>query len=208
MDIFELLKNKIYPADAASGPVEYLIVGLGNPDSKYQNTRHNAGFLAVDRIAEKSAVSVDRLKYKALTCTATIEGKRVLLMKPQTYMNNSGEAVQEAMSFYKIPMEKVLVIYDDVSLDVGKMRIRRKGSDGGHNGIKSIIQLCGGDTFPRFKVGVGKKPHPAYDLADWVLSRFTEQERTDLSPVFDNCVEAAKLFLNGQIDKAMNQFNS
>ncbi len=208
MDIFELLKNKIYPADAASGPVEYLIVGLGNPDSKYQNTRHNAGFLAVDRIAGKAGVSVDRLKYKALTCTATIEGKRVLLMKPQTYMNNSGEAVQEAMSFYKIPMEKVLVIYDDISLDVGKMRIRRKGSDGGHNGIKSIIQLCGSDTFPRFKVGVGKKPHPAYDLADWVLSRFTEQERSDLSPVFDNCAEAAKLFLNGQIDKAMNQFNS
>ncbi len=208
MDIFELLKNKIYPADAAAGPVEYLIVGLGNPDSKYQNTRHNAGFLAVDRIAEKVGVSVDRLKYKALTGTATIEGKRVLLMKPQTYMNNSGEAVQEAMSFYKIPMEKVLVIYDDISLDVGKMRIRRKGSDGGHNGIKSIIQLCGSDTFPRVKVGVGKKPHPAYDLADWVLSRFTEQERKDLSPVFDNCVDSAKLILGGQLDKAMNQFNS
>ncbi len=208
MDIFELLKNKIYPADAAAGPVEYLIVGLGNPDSKYQNTRHNAGFLAVDRIAEKVGVSVDRLKYKALTGTATIEGKRVLLMKPQTYMNNSGEAVQEAMSFYKIPMEKVLVIYDDISLDVGKMRIRRKGSDGGHNGIKSIIQLCGSDTFPRVKVGVGKKPHPAYDLADWVLSRFTEQERKDLSPVFDNCVDSAKLILSGQLDKAMNQFNS
>ncbi len=208
MDIFELLKNKIYPADAAAGPVEYLIVGLGNPDSKYQNTRHNAGFLAVDRIAEKVGVSVDRLKYKALTGTATIEGKRVLLMKPQTYMNNSGEAVQEAMNFYKIPMEKVLVIYDDISLDVGKMRIRRKGSDGGHNGIKSIIQLCGGDTFPRVKVGVGKKPHPAYDLADWVLSRFTDQERTDLSPVFDNCVDSAKLILGGQLDKAMNQFNS
>ena len=208
MDIFDLLKNKIYPADANAGPVEYIIVGLGNPDSKYQNTRHNAGFLAVDRIAEKSGCEVDRLKYKSLMNTVTIDGKRVLLMKPQTYMNNSGEALQEAMSFYKIPLEKVLVIYDDISLDVGKMRIRRKGSDGGHNGIKSIIQLCGGDTFPRVKVGVGKKPHPDYDLADWVLSKFTEQERKDLSPVFDNSWETAKLFLNNQIDKAMNQFNS
>lgn len=208
MDIFDLLKNKMYPADAKAGPVEYIIVGLGNPDSKYQNTRHNAGFLAIDRIAEKSGCSVDRMKYKALTGTVTIADKRVLLMKPQTYMNNSGEAVQEAMSFYKVPMEKVLVIFDDISLDVGKMRIRRKGSDGGHNGIKSIIQLCGGDNFPRVKVGVGKKPHPAYDLADWVLSRFTDQERTDLSPVFDNSWETAQLFLKGQLDKAMNQFNS
>lgn len=209
MDIFDLLKNKIYPADAkTSGPVEYMIVGLGNPDSKYQNTRHNAGFLAVDRIAEKAAVSVDRLKYKALTAVATIEGKRVLLMKPQTYMNNSGEAVQEAMGFYKIPAEKVLIIFDDISLDVGKMRIRRKGSHGGHNGIKSIVQLCGSEDFPRIKVGVGKKPHPDYDLADWVLSRFSDQERNDLSPVFDNSWESAKLFLNGQLDKAMNQYNS
>ncbi len=208
MDIFDLLKNKIYPADANAGPVEYIIVGLGNPDSKYLNTRHNAGFLAVDRIAEKASVEVNRLKYKAQTNTVTIEGKRVLLMKPQTYMNNSGEALQEAMNFYKVPLEKILVIYDDISLDVGKMRIRRKGSDGGHNGIKSIIALCGGDTFPRVKIGVGKKPHPDYNLADWVLSKFTEQERKDLSPVFDNSWETAKLFLNNQIDKAMNQFNS
>ncbi len=208
MDIFDLLKNKIYPADANAGPVEYIIVGLGNPDSKYLNTRHNAGFLAVDRIAEKASVEVNRLKYKAQTNTVTIEGKRVLLMKPQTYMNNSGEALQEAMNFYKVPLEKILVIYDDISLDVGKMRIRRKGSDGGHNGIKSIIALCGGDNFPRVKIGVGKKPHPDYNLADWVLSKFTEQERKDLSPVFDNSWETAKLFLNNQIDKAMNQFNS
>jgi len=211
MDIFDLLKKKVYPADAAAaaaGPVEYIIVGLGNPDAKYQTTRHNAGFLALDRIAEKASVSVDRLKYKALTAIVTIEGKRVLLMKPQTYMNNSGEALQEAMNFYKIPLEKVLVIYDDISLDVGKMRIRRKGSHGGHNGIKSIVALCGGDTFPRVKVGVGQKPHPDYDLADWVLSKFTEQEMKDLSPVFDNSWESTKLFLNNKIDQAMNQFNS
>lgn len=209
MDIFDLLKNKVYPADAkASGPVEYIVVGLGNPDTKYENTRHNAGFLAIDRIAEKTGCSVDRMKYKALTGVATIGEKRVLLMKPQTYMNNSGEAVQEAMSFYKIPADKVLVIFDDISLDVGKMRIRRKGSHGGHNGIKSIVQLCGSEDFPRIKVGVGKKPHPDYDLADWVLSRFTEQERNTLSPVFDQSWETVELFLKGQLDKAMNQFNS
>ena len=207
MDMFDLLKQKIYPQSSA-GSVEYIVVGLGNPDSKYQNTRHNAGFLAIDRIAEKTSISVDRMKYKSLIGIGEIEGKKVLLMKPQTYMNNSGEAVQEAMNFYKIPIEKVLVIFDDISLDVGKMRIRRKGSDGGHNGIKSIIQLCGSENFPRVKVGVGKKPHPAYDLADWVLSRFTEKEREDLSPVFDNSYEAAKLFLENQIDKAMNKFNS
>ena len=205
--MFDLLKQKIYPQSSA-GSVEYIVVGLGNPDSKYQNTRHNAGFLAIDRIAEKTSISVDRMKYKSLIGIGEIEGKKVLLMKPQTYMNNSGEAVQEAMNFYKIPIEKVLVIFDDISLDVGKMRIRRKGSDGGHNGIKSIIQLCGSENFPRVKVGVGKKPHPAYDLADWVLSRFTEKEREDLSPVFDNSYEAAKLFLENQIDKAMNKFNS
>ncbi|MGN0664348.1 MAG: aminoacyl-tRNA hydrolase [Negativibacillus sp.] len=207
MDMFDLLKQKLYP-QTSSGPVEYLIVGLGNPESKYLHTRHNAGFLAIDRIGEKSGIAVDRMKYKALSGVGQIGGKRVLLMKPQTYMNNSGEAVQEAMSFYKIPAEKVLVIFDDVSLDVGKMRIRRKGSDGGHNGIKSIIQLCGSENFPRIKIGVGKKPHPGYDLADWVLSRFTEDERKALSPVFDQSWESVKLFLDGQLDKAMNQFNS
>lgn len=207
MDMFDLLKQKLYP-QTSSGPVEYLIVGLGNPESKYLHTRHNAGFLAIDRIGEKSGIAVDRMKYKALSGVGQIGGKRVLLMKPQTYMNNSGEAVQEAMSFYKIPAEKVLVIFDDISLDVGKMRIRRKGSDGGHNGIKSIIQLCGSENFPRIKIGVGKKPHPGYDLADWVLSRFTEDERKALSPVFDQSWESVKLFLDGQLDKAMNQFNS
>ncbi len=207
MDMFDLLKQKLYP-QTSSGPVEYLIVGLGNPESKYLHTRHNAGFLAIDRIGEKSGIAVDRMKYKALSGVGQIGGKRVLLLKPQTYMNNSGEAVQEAMSFYKIPAEKVLVIFDDVSLDVGKMRIRRKGSDGGHNGIKSIIQLCGSENFPRIKIGVGKKPHPGYDLADWVLSRFTEDERKALSPVFDQSWESVKLFLDGQLDKAMNQFNS
>ena len=132
----------------------------------------------------------------------------MLLMKPTTYMNLSGQAVQEAMQFYKVPAEKVLVIYDDISLDVGKMRIRRKGSDGGHNGMKNIIYLTGKDTFPRVKVGVGNKPHPDYDLAAWVLSKFTDAELKTLDDTFNNAWEAARLVLLGEIDKAMNQFNS
>ncbi len=207
--MLEELKNRLYPQKPSpTGPVEYIIVGLGNPDTKYQFTRHNAGFLTVDRIAEKAGASLDRLKYKSCCGTAEIEGKRVLLMKPTTYMNASGEAVREAMQFYKIPPEKVLVIFDDISLDIGKMRIRRKGSDGGHNGIKNIIYLTGFDTFPRIKVGVGHKPHPDYDLAAWVLSRFTDQELKSLSAVFDNGWESAKLFVQGHLDQAMNRFNS
>ena len=207
MDIFDLLKNKMYPADAKAGPVEYIIVGLGNPDSKYQNTRHNAGFLAIDRIAEKSGCSVDRMKYKALTGTVTIADKRVLLMKPQTYMNNSGEAVQEAMSFYKVPMEKVLVIFDDISLDVGKMRIRRKGSDGGHNGLKSICNYIG-DNYPRVKMGVGAKPHPDYDLAAWVLGKFSPNGQKEFLSAAEKACKALALMVKGDTDGAMNKFNS
>lgn len=203
------LKDCLYPKKmGATGPVEYLIVGLGNPDTKYQITRHNAGFLTIDRIARKTGISLDRLKYKSACGVGEIEGRRVLLMKPTTYMNSSGEAVREAMQFYKISAEKVLVIFDDISLDVGKMRIRRKGSDGGHNGIKSIIYQIGSDAFPRVKVGVGKKPHPDYDLADWVLSKFTEQELKGLDPVFDNACETVRLYLNGHLDQAMNKYNS
>ena len=165
-------------------------------------------FYSVDRIAEKSGCSVDRMKYKALTGTVTIADKRVLLMKPQTYMNNSGEAVQEAMSFYKVPMEKVLVIFDDISLDVGKMRIRRKGSDGGHNGLKNIIYLSGSDAFPRIKVGVGAKPNPNYDLAAWVLSKFTADEQKALADVFPKVADSIELIVGGKIDQAMNRHNS
>jgi PTH1 family peptidyl-tRNA hydrolase len=189
------------------GGVSWLIVGLGNPDKKYEYTRHNAGFMAIDRIAEQVHISVDRLKFKALTGMCEIEGEKCLLMKPTTYMNLSGQAVVEAMNFYHVPIERVLVLFDDISLDVGGMRIRRKGSDGGHNGIKNIIYLTGKDTFPRVKIGVGKKPHPDYDLADWVLSKFTEEERKQLLPVLDNCVEATQKIIAGQIDQAMNLFN-
>ncbi|MBC8610839.1 Peptidyl-tRNA hydrolase [uncultured Ruminococcus sp.] len=191
-----------------SGGVEYLIVGLGNPDRKYENTRHNAGFMAVDVIAAENHCSVDRLKYKSLTGQCTIAGHKCLLMKPTTYMNLSGQAVVEAMNFYKIPPERVIVLFDDISLDVGKLRIRRKGSHGGHNGMKNIIYLSGKDTFPRIKIGVGKKPHPEYDLADWVLSAFRAEEQKLLAPVLQYCAEAVALMVEGKTDQAMNQFNS
>ena len=191
-----------------SSSVEYMVVGLGNPDKKYENTRHNTGFICLDKVAEKFGANVNRIKYKSLVGECTIGGKKVLLMKPQTYMNNSGQAVVEAMNFYKIPAENVVLIFDDISLDVGKMRIRRKGSDGGQNGVKNIIYLSGKDTFPRIKVGIGKKPHPDYDLAKWVLSKFSNDEIKLIDQMADNCCDALPYILEGNVDKAMNLFNS
>ena len=190
-----------------SGPVEYLIVGLGNPDRKYENTRHNCGWLAIDHIAEKLGCKVTKIKFKSFTGECTIGGKKALLIKPTTYMNNSGQAVVEAMNFYKIPPERVIVIFDDVSLDVGKMRIRQKGSDGGQKGMRSIIYLSGSDAFPRIKIGIGAKPNPDWDLVDWVLSKFTDKERKTLEEMFDNAYEAVGLIVEGKIDRAMNKFN-
>lgn len=191
-----------------SSSVEYMVVGLGNPDKKYENTRHNTGFICLDKVAEKFGANVNRIKFKSLVGECTIGGKKVLLMKPQTYMNNSGQAVVEAMNFYKIPAENVVLIFDDISLDVGKMRIRRKGSDGGQNGVKNIIYLSGKDTFPRIKVGIGKKPHPDYDLAKWVLSKFSNDEIKLIDQMADNCCDALPYILEGNVDKAMNLFNS
>lgn len=189
-----------------SSSVEYIVVGLGNSGTKYENTRHNAGFITIDRLAEKLGVRIDRIKYKSLVTTCTIGEKKVLLMKPSTYMNNSGLAVVEAMNFYKIKPENVIVIFDDISLDIGKMRIRRKGSDGGHNGMKNIIYLSGSDQFPRIKMGIGHKPEK-WDLADWVLSHFSETELKTLTETADKACEAVELMINGQTDKAMNMFN-
>ncbi len=191
-----------------AGPVEFLIVGLGNPGRQYENTRHNAGFITLDVIAEKAGARVDRIKFKGLCGEGMLGGKKVLFLKPSTFMNLSGQSVQEAMSFYKLPPEKVLVIFDDISLDPGKLRIRRKGSDGGHNGIKNIIYLSGKDTFPRIKMGVGKKPNPGWDLADWVLSRFTEDEQKALLDAAEKAASAAELIVQGNIDKAMNLYTS
>ncbi|RPF42207.1 PTH1 family peptidyl-tRNA hydrolase [Hydrogenoanaerobacterium saccharovorans] len=209
IDIFaQLEKLKKHPAGGApTGQVEYIVVGLGNPGTKYDNTRHNAGFLVVDRIAKKLGISIDRLKFKSLTGDAMIAGHRVLFLKPSTFMNNSGEAVRDAAQFHKVPSERIIVIFDDISLDVGGVRIRRKGSDGGHNGIKSIIYLLGKDDFPRIKIGVGKKPHPDYDLADWVLSRFTEKDFDALNAIFDNTLDMITKIIEGNIDAAMNKYN-
>lgn len=203
--MFEKLKR--FTQSPPSGAVEYLIVGLGNPGKEYERTRHNAGFMVIDKLCQKNRIKTDRLKFKSLFTDATINGSRALVMKPSTFMNNSGQAVAEAMKFYKIPPEKIIVICDDISLDVGKMRIRRKGSHGGQNGLKNIIYLTGSDNFPRIKVGIGNKPHPDYDLANWVLSRFTDSDMKLLDTVTDNAVKAIEYIVSGKIDKAMNEFN-
>ena len=205
-DIFKKLESERAPQP--TGPVEYLICGLGNPGTQYEGTRHNIGFMTIDRLCEKMKLDCKKLKFKSLTCDAMISGKRCLIMKPTTFMNNSGQAVTEAMSFYKIPPENTIIVYDDISLEPGKMRIRRKGSDGGHNGIKSIIYLAGKDTFPRIKMGVGAKPHPEYDLADWVLGHFKKEDGEKLESCMDNAVSAIELMVAGNITEAMNKFNS
>ncbi len=202
-----LFRRKPKPAPTSGAP-EFLIVGLGNPGEKYSFTRHNAGFLCVDLLAEQNGFSLKRLKFRSLTADTTLAGHRCLVLKPQTFMNNSGEAVRDAAAFYKIPPERILVIFDDVSLDVGRLRIRRKGTDGGHNGLKSIIYHLNSDAFPRIKIGVGKKPHPDYDLADWVLSSFKKDEQPPLKAALERACEAVPLILDGQIDEAMNRCNS
>lgn len=206
MSIFDLFKQ--VESAAPAGPPEYLIVGLGNPGLEYAQTRHNAGFMTLDLLAEREHTEIKRMKFKSLCGDAVIAGKRCLLMKPTTYMNNSGQAVAEAMQFYKLPIDHIIVIYDDISLEPSRLRIRRKGSDGGHNGIKSIIYLTGEDTFPRIKLGVGKKPRPDYNLADWVLSRFTKEELEQLHIAAEHACESIALMVNGKIEEAMNRYNA
>ena len=190
-----------------TGPVDFMIVGLGNPGKQYEATRHNAGFIAMEALADKLGAEVKRIKYKSYCGETTIGDKRVLLMMPQTYMNNSGEAVREAMQFYKLTPAQVLVMMDDISLPVGKIRIRRKGSDGGQKGMRSIITLTGSDEFPRIKLGVDAKPHPDYDLAAWVLSKFTKEEQPLMVEAAKRAADAACLIAEGDIDAAMNQFS-
>lgn len=202
-----MFRKKRFDAPTLGAP-EFMIVGLGNPDKKYEFTRHNAGFLCVDMLAKKHGFTVKKLKFRSLLGDAVLGGHRCLILKPQTYMNLSGEAVREAAAFYKIPPERILVLFDDISLDVGKLRIRRKGTDGGHNGIKNIIYHLASDRFPRIKIGVGKKPHPDYDLADWVLSEFKKDEEAPLKSALENACAAVELLLDGKIDQAMNLYNS
>ncbi len=190
-----------------AGPVEWLVVGLGNPGSKYEWTRHNMGFLVVDELAERLSIPVQRLKFRALTNTAVLGGKSVLLMKPTTYMNLSGEAVGQAARFYKIPPERVLVISDDVALPQGKLRVRRSGSAGGHNGLKNIIAHLGSDQFPRVKVGVGEKPNPDSDMVNWVLGTFTGQDRKTMEEAISRAADAVTVLLQHGIDQAMASYN-
>ncbi len=186
---------------------DYMLVGLGNPGRRYEFTRHNAGFLFVDIFCDKFNFSVNRLKFHSLTGQVNAGGKKVLVLKPQTMMNNSGQAVREAADYYNIPPENILVVFDDISLPVGSLRIRRKGSAGGHNGIKSIISHLGTEDFPRIKLGVGEKPHPDYDLADWVLSDFTSAEGKKLREAADNAVLAAEEIIRGNIEEAMSRYS-
>lgn len=187
--------------------VDWLIVGLGNPGEQYENTRHNVGWRALDELAELANVPVQKLKHKALTNTCTVGGAKVLLMKPITFMNLSGEAVGEAARFYKLPPERVLILSDDVSLPVGRLRIRKSGSAGGHNGLKSIIQHLGADTFPRVKIGVGGKPHPDYDMADWVLGKFSPEDKKTIDEMVQKAAKAAAYYIEEGPDKAMGRFN-
>ena len=203
MSIFDLFAQISH----TQGKIEYLIVGLGNPGSKYEKTRHNAGFCAMDVILDNYGFSADRSKFKSKVTDGVIGGKRCLFMKPQTFMNLSGEAVGEAARFYKVPPEKVIVLFDDISLPPGKLRIRRKGSAGGHNGIKSIIEHLNSEEFPRVKLGVGAKPRPDYNLADWVLSAFTPQDQQNMDKAYALCPEIVSYLVEGKIDEAMSRFS-
>ena len=190
-----------------TGAVEWLVVGLGNPGPKYAETRHNAGVGALTALAEKTGVSVSRAKFRSLCGEGEIGGKKCLLMFPQTYMNDSGLAVAEAMRFYKLTPERVLVFSDDVSLSVGTVRVRRKGSDGGQKGLRSITELIGSEDFPRIKIGVGQKPHPQMELADWVLSKFSTADKKLLAPAYEAAAAAAELVIAGDIEGAMNRYS-
>ena len=206
-NIFDLFKKIEKGENTPVGPVTHLIVGLGNPGAEYALTRHNAGFLALDRFAERLGARIDRARFRALVGEASFAGHHVLLLKPQTFMNLSGESVREAAAFYKISPENVIVISDDVNFDVGRLRVRAKGSDGGHNGIKNIIYQLQSDGFPRVRVGVGVKPHPDYDLANWVLSPFTKEEAERLAASFDRMFEGIELILGGDLPAAMQLCN-
>ena len=188
--------------------VSWLVVFLGNPGPRYEGTRHNAGFMAGDALAKAKGVSVNRARFRALTATVEIGGEKVLLMKPQTYMNLSGEAVSQAAKFYKIPPEHVIVVSDEVSLPIGKLRVRAKGSAGGHNGLKSVIACLGSDQFPRIRIGVGAPPHPDYDMADWVLSAFKNQDAEDMAKAAERAAEAVEYYIRSGPDRTMNLFNS
>ena len=208
MGIFDLFKQiESGSAGNLHGKLTWIVAGLGNPGLEYENTRHNAGFLTMDELAKQCGAKLDQMKFKSDCGEAMLGEVRCLLMKPTTYMTLSGDAIAAAANFYKIPPEQVLVIYDDISLPPGKLRLRRKGSAGGHNGIKSIIAQLGTEEFPRIRVGVGAKPNPQYDLADWVLSKFSEEDMTALQPALEHAADAAKKIVSGDMNGAMNLYS-
>lgn len=190
-----------------SGGISWLVVFLGNPGTKYEMTRHNAGFMAGDAMAKAQGAAINRSRFKALTGTCDIGGETVMLMKPQTFMNLSGEAVAQAVSFYKLAPDHVIVVSDEVALPTGKLRIRTKGSAGGHNGLKNIIALLGTDQFPRIRIGVGAAPHPDYDMADWVLSSFKGKDAEDILAAAARAAEAVECYITKGADRAMNLYN-
>ena len=191
----------------SKGGAEWIVAFLGNPGLKYNGTRHNAGFMAADAMEKKLGVSINKMRFKALTQTVDIGGKKVLLMKPQTYMNLSGDAIVQAANFYKVPPERVIVVSDETALPIGRGRIRGGGSAGGHNGLKSVIARLGTDQFPRIRLGVGDKPHPDYDMADWVLSAFKGQDAADMELVAKKAADAVECYITEGADRAMNKFN-
>ena len=191
----------------SKGGAEWIVAFLGNPGLKYNGTRHNAGFMAADAMEKMLGVSIIKMRFKALTQTVDIGGKKVLLMKPQTYMNLSGDAIVQAANFYKVLPERVIVVSDETALPIGKLRIRRGGSAGGHNGLKSVIARRGTDQFPRIRLGVGDKPHPDYDMADWVLSAFKGQDAADMELVAKKAADAVECYITEGADRAMNKFN-
>ena len=206
-NIFDLFKKIETKSDAGASSVTFIIAGLGNIGKQYEKTRHNAGFLAIDHIAERCGVKIDRVKFHSTVCEANLGGARVLLMKPTTLMNNSGVAIGEAAAFYKIPPEHVLVLHDEINFDPGIIRIRRKGSAVGHNGLKSIIAHLSSEDFPRVKIGVGKKPSPDYDLVDFVLGKFPEADLKAIEARFEDIYSASEDIIKGNIDGAMNKYS-
>lgn len=190
-----------------TGPIQWLLVCLGNPGKQYENTRHNIGFMAADLLAEREGVKLNKLRYRALTGEMTLGGARVLVIKPQTYMNLSGEAVKLAGGFYKVPPERVLVISDDVSLPLGKLRIRTSGSAGGHNGLKNIISHLGTDAFPRIKVGVGAPAHPEHEMVDWVIGNFSGEEKKVVRQALEKVIEAVECVVEKGVGEAQNRYN-
>ena len=186
---------------------DFLVVGLGNPGIQYEKTRHNVGFMSADLLMKKEGGEFTKHKIDSHYGECEIGKKRILVMKPRTFMNNSGTAVSAVSKFYKIPLDKIIIISDDISLDVGKIRIRRKGSHGGHNGLKDIFQLLGTDDIMRVKIGVGAKPHPDYDLADWVLGKFPKEDEENLNTALENSVRAIEEIIKRGIDSAMNKYS-